>query len=367
MSLYIPLKGYYPSTKHWIYEMGQYQLIKPLYPEETLQLPEPKGLDLSIDWDSILLDQIIPDQFLVNIPYGRFIGGERGGAVITFTNKMLLDVSNEYFQYENFVNKLTGPMGYLPNTVAVLQSYLGNNYFHFMFDVAARIHLLQISGIPISKYITTSTQPYQDELLNLLGIPKTKRIECNERLHVRAKEMLVPSYTGSHRGLIPRWACNYLREQLLENRKVDILPEYRRIYISRCLANHRKIVNEMEVLYLLAFYGFKPVFLELESVERKIEIFHSAEVIVAPHGAGLTNLIFCKPGTKVIEIFNPNWMLPSFWIMSYYMNLDYYFLLGKGQRLSTRMNLDNIHDDIIVDLHELRATLNMASISVEEG
>jgi hypothetical protein len=95
-------------------------------------------------------------------------------------------------------------------------------------------------------------------------------------------------------------------------------------------------------------------------VERKIQIFNSAEVVIAPHGAGLSNLIFCNPGTKVIEIFHPNWMLPSFWMISHYMNLDYYFLLGKGTCLFNRMKLECIHENIIVDLYELQATLNMA-------
>ncbi len=363
MVLNIPIRGFYPSTRHWIYETQLYQFFKPLYPEETLQLPQPKGLDPSINWDSLLYDKKIPEQFVVNIPYGRFMGENRGGAVITPTNKILEDVSQEYFNYASFALKSPPHLVYERNNVAVLQSYLGINYFHFFFDVAARIHLLQQSGIPISKYITTSTQPYQDELLNLLGIPRMKRIESNERLHLRANQLFVPSYTGSFRGLIPRWACNYLRSQLLEQRKVEPLQEYRRIYISRALATHRKIVNEIEMLCLLSFYGFKPVFLELESVERKIQIFNSAEVVISPHGAGLTNLIFCKPGTKVLEIFNPNWMLPSFWMISHYMNLDYYYLLGKGPRLLKRMNLESIHDNITVNLNELQATLQMASLS----
>ena len=34
----------------------------------------------------------------------------------------------------------------------------------------------------------------------------------------------------------------------------------------------------------------------------QVKIFNSAKLIVAMHGAGLTNLLFCKSNTKVIEI-----------------------------------------------------------------
>ena len=34
----------------------------------------------------------------------------------------------------------------------------------------------------------------------------------------------------------------------------------------------------------------------------KIYLFKNAEIIVGAHGAGFSNLIFCKPKTKVIEI-----------------------------------------------------------------
>ena len=34
----------------------------------------------------------------------------------------------------------------------------------------------------------------------------------------------------------------------------------------------------------------------------QVKIFNSAKLIVAMHGAGLTNLLFCKNKTKVIEI-----------------------------------------------------------------
>ena len=43
----------------------------------------------------------------------------------------------------------------------------------------------------------------------------------------------------------------------------------------------------------------------LEDLEFRdqVALFRDAETVVAPHGGGLTNLVFCDPGTKVIELF----------------------------------------------------------------
>ena len=39
-----------------------------------------------------------------------------------------------------------------------------------------------------------------------------------------------------------------------------------------------------------------------QSVEETMLTFYRARVIVAPHGAGLANMLFCRPGTRIIEV-----------------------------------------------------------------
>jgi capsular polysaccharide biosynthesis protein len=67
------------------------------------------------------------------------------------------------------------------------------------------------------------------------------------------------------------------------------------------------------------------------SYEEQVAIFANADVILAPHGAGLTNLTFCKPSTKVIEIFNTKFkgQVHAFYFrISSNVNLDYYLMFG---------------------------------------
>lgn len=305
--------------------------------------------------------------FVVSIPHGRFWGAH-GGAVITPNHKLIEDISIEpglfqkNFNFHLFKNKFPPIPRFYPENVAVLHASYGFNYFHLMFDIAARLDLLRRSNIPIQRYVTNHSLPIQDEILSLLGIPREQRIEGASNLILQAKELVIPSYTGSSLGLVPKWACDFLREELLLKRNVEKLAGYERIYISRVMASHRKVVNEKEIMNVLAPLGFKHIILENESIVRKIQIFHSANVVIAPHGAGLTNLLFCNPGTKVIELFSPNWMVSCFKMISHYYGLDYYELMGKGHRYPNRVDPRGYHENIEVDIREFIQLLQERSL-----
>jgi capsular polysaccharide biosynthesis protein len=52
--------------------------------------------------------------------------------------------------------------------------------------------------------------------------------------------------------------------------------------------------------------GFSIVQPELLPVVEQAKLFSAAECIVAPHGAGLANLVFAPPGAHLVELFHPN-------------------------------------------------------------
>ncbi len=79
----------------------------------------------------------------------------------------------------------------------------------------------------------------------------------------------------------------------------------RRLYISRADAPKRRILNEAEIMTRLEPFGFERVVLSNMPVEQLVAAFANAEVILAPHGSGLTNILFSPPGAQVIEIDHP--------------------------------------------------------------
>ena len=52
--------------------------------------------------------------------------------------------------------------------------------------------------------------------------------------------------------------------------------------------------------------NFVSVKLHEINFKEQVDLFNKAECVVGLHGAGFANIIFCKPGTKVIELKNSN-------------------------------------------------------------
>ena len=64
------------------------------------------------------------------------------------------------------------------------------------------------------------------------------------------------------------------------------------------------MINNTEVKNYLSRIGFKSYKLKFLSFADQIKLFSNAKIIISMFGAELSNLIFCKRGTRVIEIKN---------------------------------------------------------------
>ena len=67
----------------------------------------------------------------------------------------------------------------------------------------------------------------------------------------------------------------------------------------------RMCMNEDDVVDLLLVYGFKEIFCENLTMKEKIGMFRFAKFVIGPIGGGMSNILFCKPETKVISINSP--------------------------------------------------------------
>lgn len=320
-----PPAGYYASTLDWVEHSGlaKETILYEIYPpvpipkvkrEEELQLLKGKP-------------KCSNKAFIVKIPRGRVW---QEYAVISPDNKLLWDVSVEWSpwlpeKHSIFQEKELPALTLINETVAVLNHFAAKNFNHWMLEVLARIHLIQETGIKIDKYIINHRSLlFQLETLAACGITSDQIIQPHEHFHLQARELVVPSYVH----LPNAWSINYVREIFLAHRPIEKLVGYERIYIKR--RNYRKVINEAEILGILNKYGFKSILLEEMPLKKQLKIFFNAQVIVSPHGAGLTNLVFCNPGTRVVELFSPNFLEPHYWLISQLLHLDYHFIIGTN-------------------------------------
>lgn len=77
----------------------------------------------------------------------------------------------------------------------------------------------------------------------------------------------------------------------------------RKLYISR-RNSPRSLPGEAQLEDLLRTQGFYIAHLETMNWTDQVELFSAAQIIVGPHGAGLSNLVFSTPGATLIELTN---------------------------------------------------------------
>ena len=100
-------------------------------------------------------------------------------------------------------------------------------------------------------------------------------------------------------------------------------PPSRRIVVHRA-SGRRGIVNEAAFHATLTEQGFEIVRLETMSLREQITLFSEANVIVGMHGAGFSNVVFCAPGAKLIEIMPVGYRMPGYVILASQLGHEYY-------------------------------------------
>ena len=254
------------------------------------------------------------------------------GVVMVGDDAVLEDVSGLGFASDNPTNPLH--MSHLPrprqtpHTVAVLTTGPNHNYYHWLLEAIPRLDLYERSGLPIDRYYAPIHSRFQRETLALLGIPREQIVPATRHTHLAPARLVVSSFHGS----LSRVKTDFLFRRLTAHVGLWAGPSPR-IFISRGSRGVRSIVNEREVLRVLRPLGFERLRLEGMPLAKQIAVFSRAECVVGPHGAGLTNLTFCRPGTKVVEIGTPYRPWACFYEIAHHRGLDYHLHMASPTRV----------------------------------
>lgn len=196
-------------------------------------------------------------------------------------------------------------------TACILTNPWGNNYWHWTVDILTQLegveYYQQQTGIKPKLIVEKNLRSWQRDSLELLGYDKDNLIiwqDCRQTIN----KLIVPSFRRSYEeihGEISVAACQWLRQKILNEicrAEDNFSSTSTKVIISRRKALGRRIANENEVIEALEPLGFAIYILEEMSYLEQVKLFAQAQVIVAPHGAGLTNLIFADHPT-ILELF----------------------------------------------------------------
>jgi capsular polysaccharide biosynthesis protein len=238
-----------------------------------------------------------------------------------------------------------------------------------MIDILPRFKILQQNQISLESIdyflINSRQKKFQQETLDKLGIPANKFIESDQLSHLQASTLIVPDFPAYTGWTVPS-TIQFLR--YLFHPKIQTQKQYpKRIYISRNRARYRRVLNESEVINFLSPFGFYAFEMESLSVQEQANVFANAEMIIAPHGAGLTNLVFCQPQTTVVELVSPHYIRHYYGVISQQLGLKHYTLQAEALGCSFLRNLmypNPSFEDLwisIESLERLQKILNLVS------
>lgn len=105
---------------------------------------------------------------------------------------------------------------------------------------------------------------------------------------------------------------------------------HKKTFISRLKAARRRLVNEDEVWSLLEPLGFERVIMEEMTFEAQVQLMRETAVLVAPHGAGLTNMVFCPRGAHIVEIADLSFPNPNFYAVASAMGHNYWLIPAES-------------------------------------
>ncbi|MFB0613899.1 glycosyltransferase family 61 protein [Aurantiacibacter poecillastricola] len=120
----------------------------------------------------------------------------------------------------------------------------------------------------------------------------------------------------------------------------DSAPPTRKVLISRANSRGRKLLNEEKLWPMLREAGFERILMEDLDFAEQVRLMQETRILMAPHGAGLTNMLFCPPGGHVVELADPGFPNPNFYALSCALDLDYWLVPAKASKAAHPLDRD---------------------------
>ena len=274
----------------------------------------------------------------------------RSGAVM-LNNKLVLNL--DFGGNAGLLNSPFSPLAGDENLLIAPWSHFWGRYYDFVITLLPK--LCRIETI-YGKEIWSKAKicyplfnaPYEREFFEKLSIPLQSLIDTRKnKSFIKAERVVI---ANNNEFFYPAPSdIQLLKDRFLVK---DGTSRQDKIFITR--KNRRKILNETGVREVLEEFNFKVIEDQPRGIMEQIDIFQHASVIVGPHGAAFTNLIWCSPGTRVLEIFNSGYSPPYYYYLCKILQLEYHYLLDESELSEDKRNVGK---DIMVNIELFREGL----------
>jgi len=206
----------------------------------------------------------------------------------------------------------------------VLVTLCGTNYYHVMMEELPRA-LVALSLVPDACLVISPGAPA------FLHSIAERVLEAHPRCTLRKMSqksrvdrlLLVPAH--EHSGFTRSEQIARVRGLFPGNSEA---PADKKLYLSRRWTTDRAVSNEDEIERLFRQHGFEIVYLERISLVEQWKLLNSARMVIGFSGAGMTNVLFCRPGTRVCCLFRPGDFIDCFARISVHSGHRYSYAMG---------------------------------------
>lgn len=162
--------------------------------------------------------------------------------------------------------------------------------------------------------------------------------------HLFVKNLVMPEVKPWTPMLIPE-LVQEVRSFLLSSSSPST-TNGQKIYISRRKANRRKMSDESRVETILKNYGFNIVDPDGLSLYDQITTVNSAKSVISITGAGLTNIMFMKSGSRFLDMTNKQYLHKRkyrfhYWKLCNIVNAGYLVQFCEHENDPTASNYTN--------------------------
>ncbi|HTO03358.1 MAG TPA: glycosyltransferase family 61 protein [Opitutus sp.] len=238
-------------------------------------------------------------------------------------------------------------------TLNLCSQHAAINFCHWALDAVARLELVDRAGLARESidHVLLPRFPgaTADWILASLGIPAEKLIHPGRRDQYRCERLVQPSYPGEVESY-PPWVVEFYRRNFPAP---AVSSPGRKLYFPR--RGKRRLANETEVEAELMKHGFE-AFEPAGKTDLHVQLADVSHV-VGIHGAALTNLIFCRTGTRVLELLPSDMPWRHFYSLCSSAGMPYGVVLGKSIRERRSLASAATDTPFHLPIAELRAAL----------
>ncbi len=230
----------------------------------------------------------------------------------------------------------------IDKTVLLLWNWASRNYYHWHANCLPCLQLLHDLDIfKTTLILTPELTDWQRDSLELIGIKDSQLHIADAISPINVTNAIYVSFLKNQNGLFPsiiKSTMQNIRHRAISANEIILTDE--KLYLTRFDSGNRICLNEGELIDRLRTKNYRIVTLQNWPYREQIKLFANAKEIVAPHGAGLVNLGFCKD-TKLHELIPVNKSGKLFERLALHIGIDYsstkYELMDKTD-LNWRIN-----------------------------